>query len=183
MTITVGTKIKVTDTQYPSKVPNGSVMTVTYAYKLGDIRATLMGGDGGEWYMDAETYEVLESDTQNTPTLWKDMTPEEKGALLLAHHEGKTIEWNGTSSLTGEWTGWEPCSQDCLWDDYFHGTGFAYRIAPEPPKPVVETVTQMMYCDNCQPHTSDHMSNPTHYITFDTIDGTPQCDTIKMVEV
>jgi hypothetical protein len=27
----------------------------------------------------------------DTPKLWRDMTPEEKGALLLAHHEGKVI--------------------------------------------------------------------------------------------
>lgn len=26
------------------------------------------------------------------PIKWKDMTPEQKGALLLAHHEGKVIE-------------------------------------------------------------------------------------------
>lgn len=26
------------------------------------------------------------------PKIWLDMTPEEKGALLLAHHEGKTIQ-------------------------------------------------------------------------------------------
>jgi hypothetical protein len=29
------------------------------------------------------------------PKLWRDMTPEEKGALLLAAHEGKVIEYDG----------------------------------------------------------------------------------------
>jgi len=28
----------------------------------------------------------------DTPKLWRDMTDSEKGALLLAHHEGKVIE-------------------------------------------------------------------------------------------
>jgi hypothetical protein len=26
------------------------------------------------------------------PIKWRDMTPEQKGAVLLAHHEGKVIE-------------------------------------------------------------------------------------------
>ena len=165
MTITVGTKIKVTDTQYPSKVPNGSVMTVTYAYKLGDIRATLMGGDGGEWYMDAETYEVLESDTQDTPTLWKDMTPEEKGALLLANHEGKAIEWYRSFCLK-----WEP-------DDNFDPTEhqhIAYRIALH--KPVVDVRSLYIYQKD-----SDY--SLTEIGTIYLIDGVPDAGSIKMFEV
>lgn len=30
---------------------------------------------------------------EDTPRTWKDMTDAEKGALLLAHHEGKVIEF------------------------------------------------------------------------------------------
>ena len=58
--------------------------------------------------------------------LWKDMTPEEKGALLLAYHEGKVIEhtlWSGN--------GWFEIRKDYegrvgWYDD------LAYRVKPEP---------------------------------------------------
>lgn len=65
--------------------------------------------------------------------LWKDMTPEEKGALLLAYHEGKVIEWcygfcepstfrvDGSSAKGGM----EPC-----WDPKCY-----YRVKPEPKEP------------------------------------------------
>ena len=63
--------------------------------------------------------------------LWKDMTPEEKGALLLAYHEGKVIEWcygygkefyvNGSSAEEGLHPVWADCC--------------SYRVKPEPKKP------------------------------------------------
>ena len=67
------------------------------------------------------------------------MTDAEKGELLLAHHEGKTIQWDGIVSTTGTWGGWGDCDDDCLWDGTFSRDGFAYRIKPKAPK--VETVT------------------------------------------
>ncbi len=43
----------------------------------------------------------------NTPKLWRDMTPEEKGALLLAAHEGKVIEVDhGTGWVLSGVTAW-----------------------------------------------------------------------------
>ena len=160
MTITVGTKIKVTNTTYDS-VPNGTIMTVTFARKDGVVDATVDGGDGFEWFIEAGEYEVLEDDTQDTPTLWKDMTPEEKGALLLAKHEGKSIEWYRSFCLK-----WEP-------DDNFDPTEhqhIAYRIALH--KPVVETHDL-------------YIRNPLHKRigTINTIDGVPDTGSIKMVEV
>ena len=56
------------------------------------------------------------------PKLWCDMTPEEKGALLLAHHEGKAIE----DLCLGQWGVSTPV---CFLDNV------AYRIKPEPKKP------------------------------------------------
>jgi len=67
---------------------------------------------------------TLISRASDTPKIWRDMTPEEKGALLLADHEGKVIDrWSGRS-----WSETEPA-----WCDEN-----AYRIRPEPE---VETVT------------------------------------------
>jgi len=165
MTITVGTKIKITNTKY-STVPNGSIMTVTFAHIDGDIEATLDGGDGFEWFLGVGTYEVLEDDTQDTPTLWKDMTPEEKGALLLANHEGRGVQvWSGVKWL-----------DNCTVGRY---QGSAYRIAPA--EPVVDGVE--LYYGNWGYASAMGADSATHRITFDTIDGVPDTGSIKMFEV
>ena len=58
------------------------------------------------------------------PKLWCDMTPEEKGALLLAAHEGKVIEvWD-----SGQWVR----RSFGVWAD-----GNAYRVRPEPKRGTV----------------------------------------------
>ena len=97
------------------------------------------------------------------------MTPEEKGALLLARHEGKVIE--------GFWDGcWEEC-------DEVHKFAFArfvaYRVKPEP---VVETV--VIYTGNVNGEWAPYEDlDDTHRITFDLIDGKPDCNSIKMKEI
>ncbi|WP_333846885.1 hypothetical protein [Phaeobacter italicus] len=60
---------------------------------------------------------------------WGEMTEEEKGELLFAHHEGKVIEWEYPPAPSG----WGELSPENLWKDEF-----AYRIKPNP---VRETVT------------------------------------------
>ena len=67
----------------------------------------------------------------DTPKMWRDMTPEEKGALLLAHHEGKAIEVYNAN--TGEWR-----EVRAEWIYYK-----AYRIRPEPKR---ETVSYEWNC-------------------------------------
>lgn len=115
--------------------------------------------------------------TDDAPKLWRDMTPEEKGALLLAHHEGKVIEWSGVSAITGEFTVWDKCDDDCLWDGTHLGDGFAYRVQPDP---VRETVT--LYGKG-RKWRCVLVEDFTHRITFDTIDGKPDLTSIKMEEV
>jgi len=63
-------------------------------------------------------------EVKDEPKLWRDMTDAEKGALLLAHHEGKVIEW--VHPKTKIKIGWDECDKDCLWD-----ADFAYRIKTE----------------------------------------------------
>lgn len=92
------------------------------------------------------------------PKLWCYMTPEEKGALLLAHHEGKVIEgW-----LYGD--KWKVLSPE--WDQHN-----AYRIKPE-----AETVEGWWdgYFHNGEP-VRDY-----YRITFNLIDGEPDTSSIKM---
>lgn len=85
--------------------------------------------------------------------LWRDMTPEEKGALLLAHHEGKVIEYwkRGTG-------GWEKLKSG-FYDNE------AYRVKPEPK---IETIERFWY---------------GHRITFNLINGKPDCASVKMDEL
>jgi hypothetical protein len=93
------------------------------------------------------------------------MTHEEKGALLLAKFEGKVIQ----RSYGGAW--------ETVDAPFFHG--LAYRIKPEPER---ETVTMNAF-NGREYHWSasfQSTSFDTHRITFDTIDGEPDCSTIRM---
>lgn len=94
---------------------------------------------------------------------WGGMTPEEKGALLLAHHEGKTIQVYRALDET-----WEKIKSPC-WSEYH-----AYRVEPER-----ETVT--LYSDVPTWRFEDcGAGRPDYAIRFDIIDGEPVCDTISM---
>jgi len=55
-----------------------------------------------------------------TPVLWRDMTPEQKGLLLLAHHNGEPIEtWHPDDPI------WEKVEPESF-------CGQAYRARPAP---------------------------------------------------
>jgi hypothetical protein len=114
---------------------------------------------------------------EDTPKLWKDMTDEEKGALLLAHHDGKEIEFWAYC----EWIGINP-----FWLD-----DFAYRVKPEEPKR--ETVT-FKVCVLPKEGISMHMepTDGTPYsanryiygeLTVELVDGKPDWDTLKGKEL
>lgn len=91
------------------------------------------------------------------PKLWSDMTPEEKGALLLAAHEEKVIERAERPKTSTGWS-WVADSEP-QWFDYC-----AYRVRPEPKR---ATVALMADC---------------HFIgTIDLIDGKPDPDSIRLV--
>lgn len=70
--------------------------------------------------IDVSTFRII-SRAEETPKLWRDMTPEEKGALLLAYHEGKVIEGRNEDWKVGVWTIAKP-----NWNNHS-----AYRIKPE----------------------------------------------------
>jgi hypothetical protein len=96
------------------------------------------------------------------------MTDEEKGALLLAHHEGKVIE-------VFDYGYWLPFFIGDLSD------GMIVRVRP--PEPKRETVSiygapskHIQWC-------LDQCGLDTHCITFDLIDGKPDCASIDMEEL
>ena len=98
-----------------------------------------------------------------TPKLWCDMTPEEKGALLLAHHEGKNLQFT-RPSICNEWRDVAVHPEWCQ--------GNAYRVKPEPK---VETVDIIHAYD-----ITGELYSDTHRITFNLIDGKPDCASVKM---
>lgn len=106
-------------------------------------------------------------DEPDTPKLWRDMTPEEKGALLLAHHEGKVIQCFGVDLWHDEeWPFWHPEA--------------AYRIRPEQSvEPKRETVEIRGHV-GLGWSSLDFDDDDTHRITFDLIDGKPDPASIKL---
>jgi len=113
------------------------------------------------------------------PKMWKDMSPEEKGALLLAEHEGEAIEAFGVK-VPDEWR------RDVYptWEAYV-----AYRIKPEPKR---ETVTAKLCIDadgtslHMETSYSDHEYGEEDFrfvLTFDTIDGKLDPASIKIEEL
>lgn len=88
-----------------------------------------------------------------TPTLWRDMTDAEKGALLLAQHEGKVIECRIGDM---EWIVSEP-----VWAEMW-----AYRVKPAP-----KVVTVPL------------MADFKEIGTINLIDGKPDPASIKMEEL
>lgn len=144
-------------------VPTGNYHTV-----LEGKRLTISNGNtvDYEYNWDCSKYFRIVSRASDEPKLWRDMTPEEKGALLLAMHEGKVIEWTG---YFGSEFNMDSIRGTPVWSDTH-----AYRIKPEPK---VETVS--LYSNDCAyGRLIEAMRG--HRITFDLIDGEPDCTSIKM---
>lgn len=103
-----------------------------------------------------------------TPKTWGEMTDEEQGALLLADHRGEVVEvWGGNG-----W--WSPCSVGRY-------QGSAYRVRP--PEPKQETVTIYGAPSKNVQWCLYQCGIDTHRITFDVIDGKPDCASIRMEEL
>lgn len=130
----------------------------------GQIRAKLSSFGWG--IFNNEKFTVI-SRASDTPKTWGEMSDAEKGALLLAQHEGKEIEYMGFDR-------WWPKP---IWEWSSEKT---YRIKPEPKR---ETVT--LYGDfEDGGHVSLSPYGAEQYrITFDTLDGKPVLDSIKMEEL
>lgn len=144
-------------------VKPGDVVAIYNAFRKGtEVKVT---DDFENWCGSNEPWWRLISRAAETPKLWRDMTPEEKGALLLAHHEGKVIE---------QWDGFWGVSAPVEWLSFC-----AYRIKPEPK---VETVVMgiLNNANGWQGYAKLTKVEPTHRITFNTIDGKPDCASVKM---
>lgn len=115
---------------------------------------------------------VVISRASDKPKIWRDMTDAEKGALLLAHHEGKVIEGRNESWPNDEWVEIRVPS----WWNYS-----AYRVRPEPK---VDTVKQGYKTNSSGKFvTTSALDHATHVVTFNLIDGKPDYASIKMEPV
>lgn len=131
-------------------------------YTVGvSIYGKLIDVDDGKELCEYMPFRIV-SRASDKPKLWRDMTPEEKGAILLAMHEGKKVEVYSV----GKW--WKKSYM--TFDD-----GNAYRIAPEPK---VETVTTHgTWCNKGKMPKTQYV----YEITFNLIDGKPDWNTAKVV--
>jgi len=147
--------------------------------KVGPLRRVPDGYSGGDWALwetDDATYELvgvlrehaLTTDivsewAEKTPKRWGDMTSEEKGALLLAHHEGKVIEVRA-----------ENCDLWYIRENPNWSENGIFRIRHEP---VVE-VERVWW--NGHDFWECRENGETHVITFSVVDGEPDCASIRM---
>lgn len=95
-----------------------------YRVSHGENGAMIWHYENGEANYFNEKYDLIsewKEPEEMTYKTWGGMTPEEKGALLLAHHEGKTIQFMGTIGWVDD-------------DRPFEYKSLEYRIKPEEPK-------------------------------------------------
>jgi hypothetical protein len=145
------------DNPYFSGYKVDDVFTLKLGFE-GSLRAGSSDGSLGDWELVCDPSDLT----------WGDMTPEQQGALLLAHHQGKPIQVK--SHASGRWV---PIEHP-LWTQET-----PYRIKLDP----VVVHHEM--------HSGDHeggiygfsgvkCSNSTYVLTFDTEDGVPVCSSVKL---
>jgi hypothetical protein len=142
-----------------------------YDYKIGDTFELeqigigyLVSPDGlqgtlGNWELVCDPSDLT----------WGDMTPEQQGALLLAHHQGKTIEMKSYSFSV-----WVYIKKP-IW-----GQGVAYRVKPEPVVVVHHNLYSGAYDSQLGVLTNHQYPESTHVLTYDTEDGVPVCSSVKL---
>lgn len=94
--------------------------------------------------------------------MWKDLSPEEKGALLLAHHEGRTIQYSDYGEP------WRQTKSPNWWPTCW------YRVKPEPKVEKKRFPYSQAMDDRCD------LYQATHTISFNIVDGEVDCSSVKM---
>ena len=116
--------------------------------------------DGMRMYHDPYFDLVAErEDIPAKPKTWGEMTDEEKGALLLADHEGKPIQ---ALALDHDGSSWVRKHLKSQWFDHV-----AYRVKPEPE---VETVTLYSFRPD-EEFGNEYRDTDTHRLTLMKKDG------------
>jgi hypothetical protein len=139
-------------------------------YKWSDIvefNGNVWWRDDGSVYKRKETPRDLVAEWTEESIKWSDMTPAQKGALLLAHHEGKEIEYRYPNREV-----WEKI-ENPSWNPVF-----SYRVKPKPKRETVTITAEVI--GNHLMFTSAH---PNFKITLDMVDDEPDCSSIRMMKM
>lgn len=118
--VKVGDVVQPVKTWRGTTVKNGRVWTIikTMPGEYYGVKPNYHKNHPGTPLTPSSIFKVI-SRASDAPKLFRDMTPEEKGALLLAKHEGRKIQfWH-----EGAWV-------DMVIHWWFDT--YAYRVAPEP---------------------------------------------------
>jgi hypothetical protein len=116
-----------------------------------------------------ETSRDLVAEWIENDTKWSDLTPEQKGALLLAHHQREKIEYR--YSTNGNW---HVVTRPMWAPEAF------YRVKPHVPIRETKTIYGGKEHWNFDGYQSTY---DTHIIIFDMIDGEPDCSSVRMVKM
>ena len=162
---------KLDDKYYVSVRPaNGSGEESRYLRDNGTVHKYMLR-DGGTYFNIREEAQAV-ADKYNKVMFseyksWGELSDPEKGALLLAHLYGSVIQVRNL---------------DCTrWIDVEDPSWFYDRIYRIKPEPVVEKVTILGRArDLCGRPDPIMTTDNTHEITFNIIDGEPDCDSVNM---
>lgn len=149
--------------------------TVGVVDSVGDygLYYVCMPHDNNVYYHFEHELDTVEDTQVEQPKTWAHLTDEEKGALLLAYHEGKPIEWFYDEALmhgSSTYKGSKP-----MWDDIC-----IYRIKPSP---VIEEKEEgMKYNANTKELNFDeHL--PQFKLKYRLVDGKLDEDSVSVVKV
>lgn len=134
-------------TLYELNVKPGDVVM----YHHGGVRPITITDNWKEW--GGRNFLAWEMKTEKNPK-WKDMTDSEKGAMLLAHHNGEKIEY-----FCASYDEWHSATSPQWQDDR------AYRVKPAP--------VVLEY----------EIEADGHVISYKKIDGVPDCNSVKMKKI
>jgi hypothetical protein len=145
------------DTTYFSGYKVDDVLTLELNSN-GDLRSDMCNGSLGDWELVCDPSDLT----------WGDMTPEQQGALLLAHHQGKPIE--GNSFVTGLW----------VYMKYppWINSG-SYRIKPETVV-VHHKMHSVLYGGTIIGFAEGKNTRSEHVLTYTSEDGVPVCSSVKL---
>ena len=124
----------------------------------GDLRSDMCNGSLGDWELVCDPSDLT----------WGDMTPEQQGALLLAHHQGKTIQVN--SFATGLWTR----LKHPMWNN-----NAPYRIGIDSVV-VHHEMHSVLYGGNIIGFAEGKQTASKHVLTYTSEDGVPVCSSVKL---
>jgi len=95
MTVKVGDKVRVTADVYFEDCPMGAICTVSKILTDDAILATLDGGDGFEWCLRTDWYEVITDDEPDTKYDYAEQAAKHGIKITVVLKEGDAVVFDG----------------------------------------------------------------------------------------